>query len=117
MRILLWMSRVLIAIAVAWVFVAWYQVWAEHRKEVERVRFVWGPNADIPSFNPLDLFNFARMKYWRQRHECLRFRGPIGILGLSVSAVSVAIRQSQEGIDFVTRVIEDEPGRFIRPSP
>ena len=80
MRILLWMSRVLIAIAVAWVFVAWYQVWAEHRKEVERVRFVWGPNTDIPSFNPLDLFNFAKMKTGDNAMSAYVFAGLSGFL-------------------------------------
>jgi hypothetical protein len=43
------------------ILLAWYYVWVEYRREVNRVRFVWGPDADVPTFNPLDLVNFATM--------------------------------------------------------
>jgi hypothetical protein len=62
MRIILraW-SRIFFAVTVCCVLGAWYIIWADHRREVDRERLVWGPNADVPIFNPLDLFNFATM--------------------------------------------------------
>jgi hypothetical protein len=61
MRVLKWTGRGLIAVAVLFVLGAWYDVWSDHRDEAERVRFVFGRDADVPSFNPLDLFNPATM--------------------------------------------------------
>ena len=61
MQALQWISRACFAIAILWLLLAWYYVWAEHRREVNRLRFVWGPDAEVPTFNPLDLIKFATM--------------------------------------------------------
>ena len=39
------------------VFLTWFGIWRAHRKEVDRLRMVWGPDADVPSFNPLKFFD------------------------------------------------------------
>jgi hypothetical protein len=80
MRDLLWLSRVCLAIAVAWIFSAWNAVWTEYRKEVGRIRFGMGPNAEVPIFNPLDLFNSAMMKTGGNAMSGYVFAGLSGLL-------------------------------------
>ena len=61
MRASQWFGRACFIIAGLWILLAWYYVWSEHHREVKRLRYVWGPDADVPTFNPLSLVNFATM--------------------------------------------------------
>ncbi len=56
-----WAIRVCFVVAGLWLLLAWSEVWSQYRKEVKRVRYVWGPDADTPIFNPLDLVNITKM--------------------------------------------------------
>jgi hypothetical protein len=50
-------GKVLLGLAMLCVIANWYVVWSEYRREVERQRFVFGSDAEVLMFNPLDLVN------------------------------------------------------------
>jgi len=55
MRRLRRVGYILLILAVLCVAAAWYGVWSEHRREVQRLRLVWGQDTEVPWFNPLRL--------------------------------------------------------------
>jgi hypothetical protein len=50
-----------LAVALLFVLAAWFEAWSVHRKEVDRRRLVWGPEAEVPFFDPTTAFLPARM--------------------------------------------------------
>jgi hypothetical protein len=83
-RITLWLGLLLLTLAVFLVSVGWYGAWRDHRKEVERQRFVWGPNAPIPEFDPAVLFLPGKMS--DDTAASYMLAGPFALAGfLSVS--------------------------------
>ena len=57
MRGVRWFGRVLLCLTALFVLAAWYMVLLDHQHEVKRLRMAWGQNAEVPSFNPLNLVN------------------------------------------------------------
>jgi peptidoglycan/LPS O-acetylase OafA/YrhL len=57
MRWLRSIGRGLVGVAALFVLAAWLAVWSQHRDEVRRQRFAFGPDARVPAFNPVNLVN------------------------------------------------------------
>ncbi len=70
-KIVRWIGFVLIGLARLSIMAAWYSAWSQYRREVEHYRFVWGPEAKAPAFNPYCLANPAEMSLNTASHYIL----------------------------------------------
>ncbi|HKB03206.1 MAG TPA: hypothetical protein VKD90_13350 [Gemmataceae bacterium] len=61
MRRLRWVGRGLLGLTVLFVLAAWFMAWSRHREEVNRLRRAFGPDAPVPAFNPVRLFDPATL--------------------------------------------------------
>jgi hypothetical protein len=57
-----------LALALVFVLAAWWGAWADYWREVNRRRLVWGPQAEVPSFDPSTLFLPGRMPEYTETH-------------------------------------------------
>jgi hypothetical protein len=82
-RLYLAVGTTFLAFSVFFVLYAWWEIWHVHRREVNRVRLVWGQDAQVPAFNPLSLVNFSDMpvEAWASYVFALAF-GASGFLAL-----------------------------------
>ena len=51
------LGGILLGLGTLSVLTTWLGIWQAHRRKVERLRLVWGPDAAVPAFNPVRLFD------------------------------------------------------------
>jgi hypothetical protein len=51
------LSGALLVLGILSVLLTWLGIWQAHRREVDRLRLVWGQDVAVPVFNPVRLFD------------------------------------------------------------